>query len=211
MRFYFYRTPRLLKNIYRPCTWQRPDSERRIYLTFDDGPLPVATPYVLDILNEHNAKGTFFVVGDNVKKYPSILASVIDAGNAVGNHTHNHLKGWNTIDNTYFENIKECQQWIDSLGYSRHEKPLFRPPYGRIKLSQLATLAEKYEVIMWEILSGDFDSNLNIESSWEALKKTKAGDIVVFHDSQKYLENVKLLLPKFLEHFSGLGYTFAAL
>jgi peptidoglycan/xylan/chitin deacetylase (PgdA/CDA1 family) len=211
MRLYFYRTPWLLKKIYKPCTWKKATDDKVLYLTFDDGPVPEATPYVLDLLEQYNAKATFFVVGDNVRKYPDIFASVIGKGHAVGNHTYHHLKGWNHTLDDYLENVEKCQAMIEANGYLEKSRPLFRPPYGRIKMNQLAALSERYEVVMWEVLSGDFDLNLNFRSSFHVLKKAKPGDIIVFHDSQKYLQNVKELLPKFLDHFSQLGYTFATL
>jgi peptidoglycan/xylan/chitin deacetylase (PgdA/CDA1 family) len=211
MRLYFYQTPSLLKKIYRNCTWSRATDEKVIYLTFDDGPVEVATPEVLQILKTYNARATFFMVGDNVVRYPEIFDQVLKEDHAIGNHTYNHLKGWSTNDQDYIENVEKCQEVIESRGYKRNDLPLFRPPYGRIKLAQLAVLSRDYDIIMWQILSGDFDLRLNIQQSMNALTKAKGGDIVVFHDSDKYLKNVRELLPKFLNHYTNLGFRFESL
>ena len=210
MRFYFYQTPGLLKWVYKPCTWRKVTDRKVLYLTFDDGPVPIATPFVLDTLKAYRAKATFFVVGDNVRKHPEIFQSVISQGHSIGNHTYNHLKGWNTVDEQYFANVEQCQQTIEKYGYFR-EQPIMRPPYGRIKPAQLRSLSEKYEIVMWQILSGDFDLALNHRSAWSTLSKANNGDIIVFHDSQKYLPNVQQLLPKMLSHFSEKGYVFESL
>lgn len=211
MRFYFYRTPTLLKSILKPCTWTRPTQNKTLYLTFDDGPVPDATPWVLEILKTYEAKATFFVVGENVARYPELFKAVINEGHTIGNHSYHHLKGWTTTEAHYIADVLRCEELIRKNGYQRSGKPLFRPPYGRIKFGQLKRLSNDFEIIMWELLSGDFDKKLNLSSSWKALSQAAGGDLLVFHDSPKYLHNVKFLLPKLLQHFAGLGYTFAPL
>jgi peptidoglycan/xylan/chitin deacetylase (PgdA/CDA1 family) len=211
MRLYFYRTPILLKKIYPDCIWNIATNEKVIYLTFDDGPVPEATPFVLDQLEAFNARATFFVVGDNVNRYPEIFRQVVAEGHTIGNHTYHHLKGWRTNTKDYQANVQKCQQVISSNGFQRDAKPLFRPPYGRITKDQIKSLLPDYDIVMWQLLSGDFDKGLNHRSSWAALGRATKGDIVVFHDSQKYLRNVKLLLPRFLQHFTELGFRFDSL
>ncbi len=201
--FYLVKTPWWLKKLYPDCTWQLPAGEKKIYLTFDDGPHPTATTFVLDTLRQYNAKATFFCIGKNVVEHPEVYRQVLDQGHAVGNHTFNHLNGWKTDDATYIENVTAAQKHIDSH--------LFRPPYGRATKFQLKLLAEKYGLnpIMWTVLSGDFDTSLSKENCLKhVLKKTSDGGIVVFHDSEKAFERMQFALPKVLEHFSGKGFIF---
>ena len=205
--FYFVKTPWWLKKIYPECTWQMPTNEKVIYLTFDDGPHPVATNFVLEQLKQYDALATFFCIGKNVAMNPLVYQQVIDSGHAVGNHTFNHLNGWKTADSVYLENIKKAKELIDSN--------LFRPPYGRITKFQLKLLkGGKFKLIpmMWTVLSGDFDMQLSKEKCLEnVLKHTTAGSIVVFHDSEKAFEKLTYVLPLVLKHFSSKGYRFEKL
>ncbi len=202
--FYFIKTPRWLKKLYSGCTWQMPDQEKNIYLTFDDGPHPDATPFVLDELKKHNAKATFFCIGKNVLEQPAIYKRIISDGHAVGNHTFNHLNGWKTDDEMYLQNIAEAKKYIDSV--------LFRPPYGRItkfQLRLLSTAKHPLTTIMWTVLSGDFDSSVSNEKCLRnVLKNSGNGSIVVFHDSKKAYERLVFVLPKVLEYFTEKGYRF---
>ena len=202
--FYFVKTPWWLKKIYAACTWQMPVDEKIIYLTFDDGPHPAATPFVLGQLKKYNAKATFFCIGENVKGYPVIYKKIIEEGHAVGNHTYNHLNGWHTNDAIYMDNISEAKKYIDSN--------LFRPPYGKITKFQLRLLAsEKYQLkpIMWTTLSGDFDLKITKEKCLKnVLANSGNGAIVVFHDSEKAYEKLLFALPKVLQYFSERGYKF---
>ncbi|MBL0357428.1 MAG: polysaccharide deacetylase family protein [Chitinophagaceae bacterium] len=202
--FYLVKTPWWLKKLYPDCTWQLPSGEKNIYLTFDDGPHPVATPFVLNVLRQHNAKATFFCIGKNVVEYPEIYRQVIDQGHCVGNHTFNHLNGWKTDDVTYINNVTEAKKHIDSR--------LFRPPYGRATRFQLKLLTEKYGLnpIMWTVLSGDFDLEQTKEKCLaNVIRKTSDGAIIVFHDSEKAFERMQFVLPKVLEHFSEKGFSFS--
>jgi len=204
--FYLVRTPWWLKKIYSECTWQMNTDEKLIYLTFDDGPHPVATPFVLEQLKAYNAKATFFCIGKNVAEYPFIYEQIIDDGHAVGNHTYNHLNGWKTKDADYIGNVAAAKKIIDSN--------LFRPPYGRATKFQLSLLKNNYGLIpiMWSVLSGDFDIHLSKEKCSDyVIKKTKSGDIIVFHDSEKALERMHYALPKTLAYFSEKGYRFEAI
>lgn len=171
----------------------------QIYLTFDDGPHPEITPWVLDILAEYNAKATFFVVGQNAENNPAVLKRIRQEGHALGNHTSHHLSGYSNSTQDYIDNVKLCQQHTQTN--------LFRPPYGRIKRSQVIVLTKSFKIIMWNQLSGDFHRNLDIDKSLKALcEYTKKGNIVVFHDSQKSFENLKLLLPAYLDFLKQKGF-----
>lgn len=165
-----------------------------VYLTFDDGPHPTATPFVLDQLAKYNAKGTFFCIGKNVIEYPEIYERIVKEGHSIGNHTHNHLKGWKTKTKEYIENTMQAAKFIQSN--------LFRPPYGRIKRMQANQLHEMgYRIIMWSLLSGDFDIDLDPKRCLENIVfHLKPGDIVVFHDSQKAWDRMSYTLPRVLEH-----------
>src|SRR5258708_11465232 len=198
------KTPCLLKNLYPPLIWNKSRKSHCIYLTFDDGPIPIVTPFVLNILKQYNAKATFFCIGDNVRKHPDIFEEVKKDGHAIGNHTYNHLKGWKTEDNTYLENFIKT----DNLLHTN----LFRPPYGRIKRSQVKLLKKAkpgLEIIMWSVLSGDFDVKLKPEKCLDnVLKNTRGGDIVLFHDSLKAKERMEYALPRAMEVWSREGYSF---
>ncbi|WP_066223531.1 polysaccharide deacetylase family protein [Formosa haliotis] len=198
--------PKLIKGIYPNYIWDMPFLDKKtIYLTFDDGPNPEITPWVLKTLKTYNAKATFFCIGDNVRKYPDIFKSVLADGHAVGNHTFNHLKGWKTNTEDYIHNVEKAAQLIPSK--------LFRPPYGKIKRKQAKLLiAQGYQIIMWSIITFDWDTNLAEENCFKnAIKHTENGHIIVFHDSLKAAKNMQYALPKVLAHFSEKGYDFKAL
>lgn len=185
-------------------TWKMPEDGNNIYLTFDDGPHPEITPWVVNELDKVNAKATFFCVGDNMRKHPETALEVLEKGHRIGNHTYNHLDGWNTENFAYLRNITECDKYTKSN--------LFRPPYGKIGLNQLLAVKKRYEIIYWSILSRDFEVDLDIEDSLNYMKEnTKAGDIVLFHDSIKAEKNLKAMLPEFLKHFTDKGYNFITL
>lgn len=185
-------------------TWKVKTNDKVLYLTFDDGPHPSITPMVLGILEEYNAKATFFCVGDNVTKYPEIFNEIISKGHAVGNHTFNHIKGWQSTNQSYIDNIKKAAEVIPSN--------LFRPPFGRIKPSQIKLLKKDYRIIMWSILTRDYDKSLNPYTALKHLNKlTKPGDVVVFHDSEKAKENMLVMLKGMLQHFNQQQYRFKAL
>jgi peptidoglycan/xylan/chitin deacetylase (PgdA/CDA1 family) len=205
---YLIKTPFWLRALYPNCTWKIPSKEKVIYISFDDGPHPDATPFVLDALKKYNAKATFFCIGNNVLKHPNIYESILQQGHRVGNHTYDHLNGWKTDTATYIENIKDAANLIES--------DLFRPPYGRVTRKQIKTIQSNLNgpqhIIMWDVLSGDFDLNLNGEDcARNVIKNTVPGSIIVFHDSQKAWDRMSVALPLVLEYFSTLGYRFEAI
>jgi peptidoglycan-N-acetylglucosamine deacetylase len=194
---YLTQTPKLLRSLAPSvCEWEMPVSAEQpaVYLTFDDGPFPLATLFALDQLEKYGAKATFFCIGKNVVEHPEIYERILSEGHAVGNHTHNHLKGWKTKTKDYLENTVQASKYI-------HSK-LFRPPYGRISRGQAGKLHEMgYRIIMWTLLSGDFDIKLDKKRCLEnVVFNLKPGDIVVFHDSQKAWDRMAYVLPRVLEH-----------
>jgi peptidoglycan-N-acetylglucosamine deacetylase len=177
------------------------NNTKKLYITFDDGPVPEVTPQVLDILKEYDAKATFFCVGDNVRKYPEIYKMVLDDGHATGNHSFSHLNGSKTDNATWYADIEKCSEYVHSS--------LFRPPHGRITYKQVKYLREKFKIIMWSVLTGDYNHSLSKEMVLDfALKYSKSGSIIVFHDSIKASERLLYALPRVLEHFSKLGFSF---
>lgn len=201
---YFIKTPNWVKWIYRSCIWEIKTNEKKIFLSFDDGPHPHITPLVLEELKKYNAKATFFCIGDNVSKYPDVYKKIIDEGHTVGNHTHNHLNGWKIGDKLYLDNIAIAQKHIDS--------DLFRPPYGRItrfQLNQLKKLRFNLKTIMWTVLSGDFNKSISKEGCRDnVVLNAREGSIVVFHDSEKAREKMMFALPEVLKYFTAKGYVF---
>lgn len=200
---YFVKTPKIFEILSKKyIIWKIKTKEKVIYLTFDDGPTPGITNWVLDTLKKHQVKATFFCVGENIEKYPEIYKSIINEGHYVGNHTFNHINGWITSTNKYLFNVLQCNELLNTQ--------LFRPPYGKLKLSQLFLLRKRdYHIILWSVLTGDFDSKISPEKCLSnAIKNTKEGSIVMFHDNFKAKENLYYTLPLFIEHFINLGYKF---
>lgn len=178
-----------------------PGQEKKVFLTFDDGPVPEVTPEVLKILAGHDAKATFFMVGDNVRKHPDVFEQVVAGGHAVGNHTYHHLNGWTTAPASYAEDVKRC----DALFRTR----LFRPPYGRFTPSQYMILRKDYLFVMWSVLTWDFSSHVTPDDCLKnAISNTRPGEIVVFHDSLKARDNMLYALPRYLEYLSKQNYSF---
>jgi len=204
---YLVKSPLLLKWYYPKLTWNKSRDQKVIYLTFDDGPIPDVTTFVLKTLKSFNVKATFFCIGDNIIKHPEIYEQVKVEGHRIGNHTFNHLKGWKTPDHAYIQNFSKCQ------GLTQTE--LFRPPYGRIKKSQIAgirSVQPDMQIIMWDVLSGDFDTTLAPHKCYEnVIKHTRSGSIIVFHDSLKAFERLEYTLPRTLKYFSEKGYQFGLL
>ncbi len=222
---YLVKSPLLLKWSYSSLLWNKPRSEKIVYLTFDDGPIPNVTDFVLNTLKDHGAKATFFCIGDNIRKHPAIFERLKAEGHQIGNHTFNHLKGWDTDDDLYLENYQKCQELTQTH--------LFRPPYGRIKKSQIRKLlsvfslqfsvskpptencplpTEKLQIVMWDVLSGDFDIHLSPEKCYKnVVNNSVNGSIIVFHDSLKAFDRLQYALPKALTFFTQNGYQFGVL
>jgi peptidoglycan/xylan/chitin deacetylase (PgdA/CDA1 family) len=205
---YFIKTPFWLRLIYRSCIWRKPNQDRVLYLSFDDGPYPEATPFVLEQLAHFDAKASFFCIGKNVQLYPTIYDAILAAGHVVGNHTQNHMNGWKNNTENYIVDIQKATKVIHSN--------LFRPPYGRISFSQMKALrldpALPQQIVMWDVLSGDFDTTITGDQcAQNVIQHAGPGSIVVFHDSAKAMDRLRIALPKVLAHFSKLGYQFEAL
>jgi peptidoglycan-N-acetylglucosamine deacetylase len=202
--FYLAKTPRLLQALLPRFTWRIPTSEKVLFLTFDDGPIPEVTPWVLDTLRAFEAQATFFCIGDNVRKHPDIYQRILHEGHAVGNHTFNHLKGWETSTSDYLENVRLCREKVNST--------LFRPPYGRATPAQMRALRPHYRFVMWEVLSGDFDVKISPEKCLRnVLDNVQPGSIVLFHDSLKAEKRMRFALTHTLEKLAAEGWRFEKL
>ncbi|MCB9336327.1 MAG: polysaccharide deacetylase family protein [Flavobacteriales bacterium] len=201
---YLAKTPLALKRTYPNLIWDIPNESNAIYLTFDDGPTPEVTEWTLNLLKQHQIKATFFVVGANVKKYPNIYQKIIEEGHAIGNHTQHHLNGWKTKTTDYINDVALCQEQLKTN--------LFRPPYGKIKRAQIKQLKNYYKIMMWDVLSGDFDTSIVPEKCFtNVVENTKSGSIIVFHDSIKAASNLKYALPKAIEYLKSKGFVFKVL
>lgn len=200
-----FKTPEILIRLLPRITWRGAatgsQAEKLVYLSFDDGPVPEATPFVLTQLEKYRAKATFFCVGDNAARYPHLVKAIKKAGHALGNHTHNHLNGWKTPTASYLMNIDKCRRVIPSR--------LFRPPYGKISPAQYRQLSRTYKIVLWDIVSYDFDAALSPEDCLAAVKaRVRPGSIIVFHDSIKAMKNLQTVLPLLLEYLKQEGYSF---
>lgn len=197
---YLVTSPWWLRKLYGAgFTWNIPTQTNEIFITFDDGPHPRVTPFVLDCLQLYNATATFFCIGKNVQEHPGVYKQIIDQGHSVGNHTQDHLNGWKVNDQLYFDNISIAKSYINSR--------LFRPPYGRISRSQVKHLAAGFDIIMWNVLSGDFDVNLSPEKCLRNVTaNTRPGSVVVFHDSEKAFRRLEFVLPRALQYFTEKGF-----
>jgi peptidoglycan/xylan/chitin deacetylase (PgdA/CDA1 family) len=214
---HFFTVPSTIQWLIPSCTWRKEGQGKVIYLTFDDGPNPEITAWVMDELKKHQIKATFFCVGDNLRKFPEIAKRLLTEGHQIGNHTMHHIKGWKHKNDDYLRDIESCETEIrdihEQLDIEKAQPRLFRPPYGQIKPSQIKLLRERgYEIIQWSDLSCDYDKHLNYEKSLSALvKNAKPGSIVVFHDSEKAEHQLKQILPSYLEAMLAEGFTFETL
>lgn len=196
--------PAFLRMFVPGLIWQKPSGAKKLYLSFDDGPHPEVTPTVLDLLDRYKAKATFFCVGDNVDRYPEVFEAMKKRGHLPGNHSHNHLNGWKTPLGKYYQNILLCDERVKS--------PWFRPPYGRITPAQIHTLRKDFNIVMWSVLSYDFDVTMNKEECWQLTERhADDGSIVVFHDSAKAAPRMLYALERALEHYTALGFRFCRL
>jgi len=222
MKAYWIKTHSIIKKVFSNYIWDIPNNEKKIYLTFDDGPTPEITEWVLNQLEQYNAKATFFCIGKNIADHPEIFAQIQDKGHSIGNHTYNHLNGWKTTTEEYIENSLQCAEIstqftnykqqtnkIEKVKQTTNYK-LFRPPYGKIKRIQAKKLRQQgYKIIMWDVLSADFDQNISKEECLDnVLSNTRSGSIIIFHDSVKAFKNLKYALPKVLQHLAKNHFSF---
>lgn len=210
MDFYWIKTAAIIKRLFHNQIWDIPNNGNKIYLTFDDGPTPEITEWVLSVLKESGVKATFFCIGNNIEKYPQLFKKVTENGHAIGNHTFNHVLGWKTPTKEYLKNVESCADQIQKLQATSHKSKIFRPPYGKIKPSQSKELRKLgYKIIMWDVLSADFDRSISPEKCLEnATRKVTSGSIIVFHDSLKAAENLKFALPKTIRFLKEKGFIF---
>lgn len=205
MKLNWVKTHWLVKKLFSKYVWEIPTTENKVYLTFDDGPTPEITEWVLAQLKMYNAKASFFCIGDNIRKYPEVFQKTIAEGHAIGNHTFNHLNGWKTNTPEYIDNATSAKEIIEQYLESA---PLFRPPYGKIKPSQARILRKMgYKIIMWDIISVDYDANISKETCLDnVLRNIQPGSIIVFHDSVKAFKNLEYVLPKTLAYLKEKGF-----
>lgn len=194
---YLHKTPAFLQWLYPQLIWHRSRKEPVVYLTFDDGPVPVTTTYILDLLKSYGVQATFFCVGENILKYPELFTRLIDEGHSIGNHTMHHLNGWKNDNSNYLEDVGQCAATIRLHG---RLSDLFRPPYGKITRRQIRELGDQ-RIIMWDVLSGDFDPSLSPERCLrKTLKAIRPGSVIVFHDNPKAQEKLEYVLPRVLDY-----------
>lgn len=200
--------PKVVKKMFPNYIWNIDSKEKTLYLTFDDGPTPEITDWVLECLKKYNAKATFFCIGKNIEQYPDIYQNIIKNGHAIGNHTFNHLKGWKTTVDSYLIDVIQTQDILNI-----QNQKLFRPPYGRLKPKQAKLLIDKgFQIVMWSVLTVDWDKNVSeIQCYKNVVDNAISGDIVVFHDSVKASRNLQYTLPKVLEYYGNLGYNFKSI
>jgi len=201
-----HRTPFFFPWLYPTLTWRIPDATKKLFLTFDDGPVPGPTEFVVDTLAAAKIRGTFFCIGDNIRKHPAVYRALLAHGHRVGNHTFNHLNGWRTPTENYLDNVKACADAMpESFTVGR---PLFRPPYGRISRAQINGLST-FRIVMWDVLTMDYRRTLGPERCLRnTIGAVRDGSIVVFHDSVKAEKNLTYVLPRFIDHFKSLGFEF---
>jgi peptidoglycan/xylan/chitin deacetylase (PgdA/CDA1 family) len=197
--------PQIYRMLYPGALWRKPvEGEKTIYLTFDDGPIPDITPWVLDFLDRYDIKATFFCVGDNVRKHPDIYQMVLNRGHRVGNHTFNHVQGIRKFSRKYMKNTLMASEYIDS--------DLFRPPHGHMRIPQFFILRRYYKIIMWDVVTRDYSKSVTPDQVFENVKKyTRDGSIIVFHDSIKAEKKMKYALPRSIEWLKEQGYVFKLL
>ena len=196
-----YHTPIIIQKLFPGVIWRIPNSENKVFLTFDDGPDPEGTPRILDILAKYDAKATFFCLGRQVEKYPTLFERILKEGHAVGNHTYSHLNGWTTANEKYFEDIERANEIIGSR--------LFRPPYGRIKPTQIRALKENYKIVMWDIVSGDYRKKFKINRCLKNVENfTSSGSIILLHDTHKYFNRNQEILTFILINLNNKKFSF---
>jgi len=205
---HIYKTPGFVISLLPGLIWKIASNRKEVYLTFDDGPVPGITEWVLDTLDQFGAKASFFVVGDNVQKYPDLFTRMVECGHSIGNHTQNHLNAWQNNQKEFLNNIELCNRSMH--GYSG--KPLFRPPHGKLTPGIIRKVKSKYQIVMWDVLSGDYDPSISADSCLKkSLYHTSEGSIIVFHDSYKAEKKLKSVLPAYMRDLDSRGFSFKSL
>ena len=193
--------PQFIRRLYPRACWRMNASEKSVYLTFDDGPIPEVTPWVLDVLDTYHIKATFFMVGDNVRKHPDEYKMVVERGHRIGNHTYNHLKGIEELTERYIANIDKADCYLST--------DLFRPPHGLMRMGQYRALSERYRIIMWDLVTRDYNPKLNGRQILRKVKQyARNGSIITFHDSLRSVHNLHYALPRAIEWLMQEGYEF---
>ena len=209
------KTPKAIRGLFPQYIWSINTDKKELYLTFDDGPTPEITPWVLEQLKQYNAKATFFCIGNNIEKHPKIFEAIIKDGHSIGNHTYHHLNGWKNKTSKYIGDVSKCRDIINSKIVNQNSgiRTLFRPPYGKLKPSQSKRLRELgYNIVMWDVLSYDWETSISdVQCYHNVVNASANGSIVVFHDSVKAYKNLKLVLPKVLEYYKERGFVFQSL
>jgi peptidoglycan-N-acetylglucosamine deacetylase len=205
---YFVRIPGIVKSLYPSIIWDVPDATQQLFLTFDDGPHPEITPWVLKQLKKYDAKATFFCLGKQAENYPELVQQIKAEGHRIGSHGYAHLNGWKTNDEVYHSDVMKS---IEILPLNNQEKKIFRPPYGKIKKSQLSIIHASFSIINWSLMPGDFDASISSEKCLKRLLTAKSGDIIVLHDNKLSRKHVQFALPAFLAHYKEKNYTFDTL
>ena len=198
---YIEQPPQFIRRLYPRACWRMNASEKSVYLTFDDGPIPEVTPWVLEVLDKYHIKATFFMVGDNVRKHPDEYKMVVERGHRIGNHTYNHLKGFEELTERYIANIDKADCYLST--------DLFRPPHGLMRMDQYRALSERYRIIMWDLVTRDYNPNLNGRQILRKVKQyARNGSIITFHDSLRSVHNLHYALPRAIEWLMQEGYEF---
>lgn len=210
MKLYWVKTRWFIKKLFPGFVWSLPYAGKTVYLTFDDGPTPEITDWVLNILSQYHIKATFFCIGNNIKKHPEIFKKIGEAGHAIGNHTFNHVNGWNCNTVTYNDNVAAAEKLIVNKYPEFQDTKLFRPPYGKMKKTQAALLRSKgYRIIMWDVLSADFDRYITPEKCLKnVVDNARSGSIIIFHDSVKAAANMQYALPLAIKNLKERGFQF---
>ncbi|MCC5943678.1 MAG: polysaccharide deacetylase family protein [Bernardetiaceae bacterium] len=214
MELYRHKSGRLFRQLFPRFLWFKPKNHSKIvYLTFDDGPTAGVTDFVLDTLAQYDAQATFFCIGKNIREEPRIFERIWQQGHRIGNHTENHLNGWRSTTSLYLKNVIRCKEAIQTYYPEiQNQKKLFRPPYGRLKRQQANVILKQYQIVMWDVLTGDFDRNLQPQACLQnTIKHSESGSIVVFHDSLKAEKNLRYTLPRYLDFLQSEGYETALL
>ena len=199
----FVTTPKFIQALFPSLVWRKETLDKKIWLTFDDGPTPEVTPWILSVLKKENVKATFFLVGQQIEEFPELVGAIIKGGHTIANHSHSHKNGWLTNKEKYLEDIENCQELMPN-------NKLFRPPYGKITKAQIAVLKEKYKIILWDVLSYDFNQNTSPETvGANIIMNTTAGSIIVMHNNQKSFKNLESILEETIQILKKKGFCFS--